>query len=299
MNITDLPTIKKDILFIINPVSGVKRKGVVEEKIAKHLDHSKFNYSFQYTKYHRHATLLSEQAVKRNIDVIVAVGGDGSINEIAKSTIGTETSIGIIPSGSGNGLAHHLKIPFRVPKAIEIINQYTVKKIDTLNINGELCISIAGVGFDALVAKKFEKMKRRGFQAYFKIILQEYLNYEPIKYKVVIDGQEYKSKALFVSFANSNQFGYNAYIAPHAEVDDGLIDVCIIKKIPLVEVFFLGNLLFLKKIDITPYIQIHKGKEISLSRKKGKIVNIDGELVKLKKKLSVTINPGSLKVIVP
>jgi diacylglycerol kinase family enzyme len=189
MNTSDVPT-KKDILFIINPVSGARAKGGIEEKIEKHLDQSRYNFNIVHTGYHGHATILSEQAVKDNVDVIVAVGGDGSINEIAKATHGTKTMIGIIPFGSGNGLAHHLKIPFRVPKALEIINQYKVKKIDTLKINNELCISIAGVGFDALVAKRFEKMKQRGFQAYFKIILQEYLNYKPIKYKVVIDGKE-------------------------------------------------------------------------------------------------------------
>jgi YegS/Rv2252/BmrU family lipid kinase len=290
---------KKKILFIINTVSGVRGKSTIEEKIDAHLDHSIFKYRIAYSEYHGHASLLSQEAVSNHTDIIVAVGGDGSINEIARATVNTNAVIGIIPSGSGNGLAHHLKLPFRISRAIEVINQYKVKTIDTLRINEQLCVSIAGVGFDALVAKEFEKVKKRGFQAYFKIVLKEYINYRPIRYRIIIDGKEIRAKALFVSFANSNQFGYNAFIAPHAEVDDGWIDVCIIEKIPLVEVFFLGNLLFLKKIDITPYIQIHRGREIILSRKKGKIVNIDGELVKSKKTLSVQIFPSSLKIIAP
>lgn len=289
----------KKILFIINPVSGQKNKEIIKEHIKDHIDKSQFDYDISITKSSGHATRISEEAVAGKVDCIVAVGGDGSINEIARATIGTNTSIGIIPAGSGNGLAHHLKIPFRIVKAIDVINQYKIKKIDTLRINDELCVSIAGVGFDALVAKEFEKTKRRGFQAYFKIVLKEYMNYKPIRYKVTIDGKEHRVKALFVSFANSNQFGYNAYIAPHAELDDGLIDICIIKKVPLMEVFFLGNLLFLKKIDITPYIQIHKGKHVILSRKKDKYVNLDGDIVKLTEELSITINPASLNIIVP
>jgi diacylglycerol kinase family enzyme len=149
------------------------------------------------------------------------------------------------------------------------------------------------------VAKEFEKARRRGFQTYFRIILSEYVNYKPRKYKITVDGQTIKEKALFVSFANSNQFGYNASIAPQAKVDDGLIDVCIIRKVPLAKVVFLANLLFLKNIDQTNDIKIIKGKEIKLSRKKCKIVNIDGEHVKLKKKLIVRIDPLSLNVIVP
>ncbi|MCX6233352.1 MAG: diacylglycerol kinase family lipid kinase [Bacteroidetes bacterium] len=290
---------KKEVIFIINPASGVRSKNRMEDMIRTYLDKERYNQTILYTERAGHAIELSRKAARDKTDIVVAVGGDGSLNEIAKGLIGTDTAMGIIPAGSGNGLAHHLRIPFRISKAIETINKGKIKKIDTIRINGELCVSIAGVGFDALVAKEFEKARRRGFQTYFRIILTEYLNYKPRKYKITIDGKKYKEKALFISFANSNQFGYNASIAPHATVDDGLIDVCIIKKIPLAKVVFLANLLFLKKIDQTNDITIIKGKEIKLSRKRSKIVNIDGEHVKLKKKLIIKIDPLSLNVIVP
>lgn len=290
---------KKKILFIINPISGVKHNTEIEDLVEEYLDKEKFEFHFQYTKYKGHATEISLQAVKNGIDVIVAAGGDGSINEIARATKNSDTALGIIPKGSGNGLAHHLQIPFRISKAIEVINKCKIRKIDTLDINGEICVSIAGVGFDALVAKEFEKNKKRGFGAYFKIILKEYVSYKPRKYKINIDGKKFKEKALFVSFANSNQFGYNATISPNARADDGLIDVCIIRKIPLASVVFLANLMFLKQIDKTPYIQIIQGKNITVSRKKDTNVNVDGENVTTKKKLKITIHPLSLNVIVP
>jgi YegS/Rv2252/BmrU family lipid kinase len=290
---------KKEVVFIINPASGVRSKKRMEEMIRTYLDKERYNHTILYTERAGHAIELSRKAARDKADIVVAVGGDGSLNEIAKGLIGTDTAMGIIPAGSGNGLAHHLHIPFRISKAIETINKGKIKKIDTIRINGELCVSIAGVGFDALVAKEFEKARRRGFQTYFRIILTEYLNYKPRKYKITIDGKKYKERALFISFANSNQFGYNASIAPHATVDDGLIDVCIIKKIPLAKVVFLANLLFLKKIDQTNDITIIKGKEIKLSRKRSKIVNVDGEHVKLKKKLIIKIDPLSLNVVVP
>lgn len=290
---------KKRIAFIVNPIAGAKNKSTLDDSIRQYLDLSKFDFEVIKTKFQGHATQLSEELVKKDIDVVVAVGGDGSINEISRALKGTNKTLGIIPFGTGNGLAHHLHIPFRTSRAIEVINQYKIHTIDTLDINGRLCVSIAGVGFDALIAKEFEKSKSRGFHTYFKIILKEYVKYKPQKYVIKVDGKTYRDRALFVSFANSNQFGFNATISPNARVDDGLIDVCIIKKIPIPQVIFLANLMFLKQIDKTPFIKIIQGKEVYLSRRKDRLVNIDGEKMETEKKLNVTIQPQSLKVIVP
>ncbi len=290
---------KKKIVFIVNPVSGSIKKKLNERLLENHLDKSQYDYQILFTEFPGHAIELSRNAAQNSVDIVVAVGGDGSVNEVTRGILGTDTVLGIIPFGSGNGLAHYLHIPFQVGRAIHVINNGKIQEIDTLSVNNKVCVSIAGVGFDALVAKKYEEIKSRGFHTYFKIILQEYIKYKPKKYKLNIDGKKMEVKALFISFANSNQFGYNAYIAPHAEIDDGLIDVCIIKKIPLAQLIFLANLLFLKKIEKTKYIQIIQGKEIRLKRKKEKLVNIDGEYFKLSKKLHIEINHRSLKVIVP
>ena len=290
---------KKKIVFIVNPVSGSIKRKLNEKLLEDHLDKSKFDWQILFTEFPGHAIELSRIAAQDHADIVVAVGGDGSVNEVTRGILGTDTILGIIPFGSGNGLAHHLQIPFQVGRAIHVIDRGKIQEIDTLSVNNKVCVSISGVGFDALVAKKYEEIKSRGFHTYFKIILQEYLRYKPKKYKLKIDGKKMEVKALFISFANSNQFGYNAYIAPNARIDDGLIDVCIIKKVPLAHLIFLANLLFLKKIEKTKYIQIIQGKEIRLKRKKEKLVNIDGEYFKLSKKLHLEINPKSLKVIIP
>lgn len=290
---------RKKIRFIINPISGVGRKLIIEELINENIDTAKYEHEIVYTKAMNHATELSREAAEKNYDVVVAVGGDGSVNEVARGLIGSNTALGIIPAGSGNGLAHHLKISSSVSKAVKIINEEKSILIDTVNLNNEIFISIAGVGFDALVAKKYAKEGKRGFWSYFKIVTQEYITYKPKKYHLNIDGVEMKTEALLISFANSSQFGYNASIAPDAELSDGFVDVCICKKVPFIETPIIANLLYMKQIDKTKYVDIIKGKNIIVERKRNKVVNIDGEAMKVGKTINITVNPLSLKIIIP
>jgi YegS/Rv2252/BmrU family lipid kinase len=292
-------TNKKKIHFIINPISGVGRHKLIEKYIDKNIDKTVFDYDISYTKHPLHGTQIAGEAIKNNYEIIVAVGGDGSINEIAQKLIGSNTILGIIPTGSGNGLAHHLNIPINILHAIDVINNLKTIKIDTATINNNIFVSIAGVGFDAHVAKKFAKNKRRGFLTYFKIVAREYPRYKPKNYELTIDGKKINKEALFISFANSDQFGYNTTIAPKAEIDDGLIDVCIVKKFPLVELPFIANLLYWKQIDKSKYVEVIKAKKIKLTQEKNKTINLDGEPVKLGKVLNIKINPLSLKIIVP
>ena len=290
---------KKKIQFIINPISGVGRHKLIEKYLDKKLDKSIFDHKISYTQAPRHGTKIAGEAIKNEYEIVVAVGGDGSINEIAQKLTGTNTILGVIPTGSGNGLAHHLKIPVNIINAIEVINKLKTIKIDTATINDKLFVSIAGVGFDAHVAKKFAKNKRRGFLTYFKIVAREYPRYKPKNYELIIDGKKFNRKALFISFANSDQFGHYTSIAPKAEIDDGLIDVCIVNKFPLVEVPFIAHLLYWKQIDKSKYIEIIKAKEIKLIQEKNRTINLDGEPVKIGKELFIKINPLSLKIIVP
>jgi len=163
---------KKKIQFIINPISGVGRHNLIEKYIDKRIDKAVFDYDISYTKHQLHGTQIAGEAIKINYEIIVAAGGDGSINEIAQKLIGSNTILGIIPTGSGNGLAHHLNIPVNILQAIDVINKLKTIKIDTATINNNIFVSIAGVGFDAHVAKKFAKAKKRGFLTYFKIVLR-------------------------------------------------------------------------------------------------------------------------------
>lgn len=293
------PSSRKKIHFIINPASGTGRHDDLADAVGKYMDPVRYECSVSFTDSPRHAIQLAQQSVKSHVDAIVTAGGDGSINEIAQTIVGKTIALGIIPAGSGNGLAHHLRIPFRTSKAFEVINAFRIKAIDTMEVNGKTCVSIAGVGFDAVVAQKFTENAHRGFQSYFRIILSEYQGYKPQKYALWIDGTRYREKVLFISFANSNQFGYNAYIAPTAEPDDGLIDICMVRKIPMAKVAILVNLLFMKQIDKSKYVRIVKGKQVLLKGNSNGIVNLDGEMEHLGEELEVVIRPKSLNVIVP
>lgn len=290
---------KKNILFIINPISGTGKKKIIEDLISKHLDKSLFDYRISYTEHVGHAIEISKNASQNNSDIVVAIGGDGSVNEVAKGIIDSKTIMGIIPAGSGNGLARFLKIPLNPVKAIKCINNLNIIKIDSVNINQYLFVSIAGVGFDALMAKKFATKKRRGFLTYFGLVVKEYVKYQPEKYKLSIDKKHYEREALMISFANSNQFGNNFIISPEAKINNGMIDVCILKKIPLMKIVFLFPLFFANKIHKSKYIEIIRAKEIEVVCKKNSVINLDGEPINIGKDFYLKVNPQNLSVIVP
>ncbi len=299
----------KKIRFIINPVSGFGKHKITESIINEHLDISSFDYEIFYTKAPGHASELCKEAVSQGFDIVAAVGGDGSVNEIGKVLTGSETTMAIIPAGSGNGLARHLSIPMDLYKSIGIINNLNIKKIDTCSVNSDRVspkalavaqtyISMAGVGFDAHIAYKFSKSGKRGFWSYLKLCLKEYINYEIQDYCLNIDGNTINIKAFFICFANSSQHGNNAVIAPQAIIDDGYIDVCIIKKFPPYMAPVLMYRLFNKTIEKSVCLEIKRCKEVII-KQNSTLIHLDGEPVNLGKELNVKINPLSLKVIVP
>ncbi len=291
---------KKKILFIVNPISGIHRKERLGESIKKHIDKKKFIPVIQETQYAGHAVEISRKAVQDKVDVVVAVGGDGTINEVASQIIGSDTVLGIIPQGSGNGLARHLGIPRMITGAMRLINRMHVTSIDTASINGVPFVSIAGVGFDALVAKLFAKGERRGFFSYAHLISTQFLYYKPKKYRLVFeDGTTLKTRAFFISFANSNQFGYNTAIAPNARLRDGMLDVIVVQKPGIFDLPLVANLLLLRAIGKSKYVQSYRSGHFWVYRKKNRVVNIDGEARKISKNLEVKVHPYSLKIIIP
>ncbi|HNZ42745.1 MAG TPA: diacylglycerol kinase family lipid kinase [Bacteroidales bacterium] len=288
---------KKRIRFIINPKSGIGRQKKVEGLIARHLDLTRFDYEICHTEARAHAVTLSSEAAAMNYDAVIIVGGDGSINEAARGLIGTNTALGIIPAGSGNGLAHFLKISLNTRKAIEIINRYHVKPIDTGNINGHPYVSVAGLGFDAYVAKLFSKSRIRGFWAYAKIIFLQYLTYQPKRFKIYVDGKILKKSAFMLTFANSDQFGFNAHIAPTAVIDDGYIDLCIVRKPRIFYVVLVIPFLFLGLLHKTPFVKIIKTKNVKVIQSRNNVAHIDGDEIDLGRIIEVRIIPASLNII--
>lgn len=289
----------KKVVFVINPISGKGKQGGIETLIDRHLDKRFFEYQVRYTNGPGDATGIARQAAADGYNVVVAVGGDGTVNEVTAGLVGSDTALGIIPAGSGNGLSRHLKIPLNGARAIEVINRMNVVKIDTATIDEHVFVNLAGIGFDATIAKKFGDAGTRGFATYFKVTTCSYFRYKPKKYILTIDGKRIERRALMVSFANSSQFGNNASIDPGASVSDGYIDVCILRKIPFFKVPFLAPLLFLKKFDRTRYVEIIRAREVVLKQKRKRVMHVDGDTHKAGKEVIMKILPLSLNVVVP
>ena len=290
---------KKKIIFIINPISGHHNKNNFPNLVEKHIDKNQYEYSIVFTEYAGHATELTKKAIEDDFDYIAAVGGDGTINEVAKCLIGKRQILVIVPLGSGNGLARHLELPFKPERLIsEVINKGKVYKIDTAVMNDIPFISIAGIGFDALIADYFAKDENRGFMTYAKLVTEKYPNYRQKEYTLILDDEKtIECKPFFVTFANSSQFGYNAEISPKASVQDGLIDVCIFKKPTFLEVPIVATYFLAKQIDKSNFIDIYKAKKIKVTRKVAEVANIDGEAIEMSKDITVEIIPLSLNIL--
>lgn len=290
---------KEKVLIIINPISGTGRQRTALKAIKNGIDRINFDFEVKETKYACHATEIARQAAADKYDIVVAVGGDGTVNEVASGLVGTETKMGIIPCGSGNGLARSLKIPLTPAKAVATLNENRMKRIDTMLVNENFCVSIAGIGFDALIAKEFQEKPKntRGFHSYLQLIATKYPTYKPNEYKIEIDGKSSLEKAMFICLANANQFGYNAIVAPDSRIDDGLIDVCIVKNIPLISATSTALLLMTKSLDLSPRVKIIKGKSVRIYNNSNEYANIDGEAKKIGKTIDISIKHKSLMVI--
>jgi diacylglycerol kinase (ATP) len=288
--------LKRKALFIINPVSGGKKKDKVPELIQKNLDISLFEPTIVFTNSAMHASELALEAVGK-YDYLVAVGGDGTVNEIASSIVGTDTALGIIPFGSGNGLARFLGIPMDTAEAIKILNKEKVELIDSGKLNGQYFFNMAGMGFDAHISEVFSHDKTRGFGAYIRSAFHEIANYKSEIYQLEIDGVSYEREAFMLSFANSSQYGNNAHVSPNASVQDGLIDVCIIKPFPLYRFIEMGLRMFFKVSEGSKYVQIIRAKHIMVRRTKSGPVHLDGEPQILGADAEINVMPRSLKII--
>jgi YegS/Rv2252/BmrU family lipid kinase len=288
--------LKGKALFIINPISGGKRKDGVPELINKHLDKEKLDPVTLFSDSVAHARQLAREGLGK-FDMIVAVGGDGTVNEVASSIVGTGTPLGIIPFGSGNGLSRFLQIPMDTENALKNLTTGHIETIDSASLNGKAFFNMAGVGFDAHIAEVFSHNKKRGFITYIKSAFEEFSKYQPRHYEITIDGKSYPRDAFMISFANSSQYGNNAHISPNASVQDGLLDVCIIKKFSILRLPEMGIRMMLGSAEKTGYVEIIRGKEITITRENSGPIHLDGEPQMAGRELAVKVIPGSLKVI--
>ena len=288
-----------NILFIINPISGGKDKLKIPALIDAYLDRTKFRANFRITEYIGHASELAAEAAAKEFDVIVAVGGDGTVNEIAAKVLQHKKILGVIPFGSGNGLARFLNIPMNAVEALKVINNFDIKVIDTARFNDKFFCNMAGIGFDAHISAVFAGKKSRGLAGYLKVGIREIINYKPEKYWLNVDGVEYIREASVISIANSSQYGNNAHISPSASVTDGLLDVCIIKRLSLHRLPILAYQMFNAKTDHSDMVEIIRGSNIRIVRNHEGSIHIDGEPYFMGKDIEIIVEPLSLTVICP
>ena len=290
---------KRKIKIIVNPVSGSGRRKKALKMIEAHLDRNKFNFDLVQTEYHRHAIELTQQAIADGCEAVIIAGGDGSINEVGATLAGTDVALGIIPAGSGNGLSRSLGISMNPRSAVENINKFHFRTIDTGLANGKAFMNMAGVGFDAAVADAFHQQKMRGFWKYFLLGLKLLMNYKLQTYSIVADGREFERKAHLISLANSPQYGNDALVAPKALVDDGMLDAVVVNPFPFHQYFVLFYRLFTGTLNQSPHIKTFKFKEMVITQERPDVAHLDGDPFELGQVIEFKINPQSLKVIVP
>lgn len=289
----------KKIAFVVNPISGTQGKELILKWIDEKLDREKYIPEILYTQRAGHAVEIAAEKAREGVYAVVAIGGDGTINEIARSLVHTQTALGIIPCGSGNGLARHLQIPMEAKKAIDVINEGLTEIIDYGKINEIPFFCTCGVGFDAFVSLKFSQAGKRGPLVYLEKTLRESLKYRPERYELEMDGNTIRYKAFLIACGNASQYGNNAYITPQATLDDGLLDVTILEPFTVLDVPALAFQLFNKTIDQNSRIKTFRCQSLRIHRDKPGVVHYDGDPIMMGDTLDVKIVQKGLKVIVP
>lgn len=289
---------KKKAVFIINLISGTSDKAAIPGLIDQYLDKTQFEYEIAVTQYAGHASEIAAKAKDDGVDVVVAIGGDGTVNEVARAIVHSSTALGIIPCGSGNGLARHLLLPLNVRKAIEVINRCEIRQLDYGIINGYHFFCTCGMGFDAFVSMKFAEAGKRGPITYVENVLREGLKYKPETYTIEDDNGTLQYKAFLISCANASQYGNNAYIAPQASMSDGLMDVIIMEPFDVFEAPQISIEMFSKTLDKNSKIKTFRTRHLHIRRDKPGVIHYDGDPVMTGADIDVELKPKGINIIV-
>jgi YegS/Rv2252/BmrU family lipid kinase len=291
---------KKQMFVIINPVSGTKSKTGLPEKLSSRLDAEKYDLHFLHTQYQGHATELAQQAVEQKADYVIAAGGDGTINETARALTHTGVVFGILPYGSGNGLARDLGISAAVNKAIEVIAADNIVDIDYGKVNGIPFFCTCGMGFDAVIGEMATKQQSRGFLMYVKNVLSALWRYDCQNYKIWVSGEKiFDGRAFILTCANSNQYGNHAYIAPLADLRDGLMNIEILKPLHLIQMPWAALRSFMRSIHRHKRMQEILTTRATIERSGGGFIHIDGNAQEATRKVDVEIIRHGLRVLSP
>lgn len=281
----------RSVLYIVNPIAGKKGR---KQRILSQLKAS--GADIVYTEYAGHATELARSSIA---DVVVAVGGDGTLNEVARGLVGTEKILGLMPCGSGDGLARHLGIRGSFRHMSDVIGQGRIQTLDYARINGRLFFSVSGVGLDAIVSERFAKAGKRGLWTYVEQAVKTWRGFAPERYTITIDGRTLEREAVLITVANSNQWGNGAEITPLARTDDGLLDITIISMFKTIDIPLLALRLMTGSIHKSRFAECLQGKEISITRSGDGPAHCDGDYMECGNVLNFSICPEKLRVLVP
>ena len=291
--------VKSKIVLVYNPISGSRRLIPVVPIIERFINRDLYDFNIVSTRYKGHATELAREYAAQKYDAVIAVGGDGTVNETGCGLIGTDTALGIIPCGSGNGLARHLGIPTDPFKAVKWLNKSIFTEIDYGMMDDQPFFCTCGVGFDAKVSDSFSKAKSRGVLTYLESIMKEIATYHNEIYKLSFDNSSETFEAFFITCANADQWGNNAFIAPTASLQDGILDVIAAHPFSVIDAPLIAFQLFNKQIDRNPNVSVRKCRKVTISRDSEGPAHYDGEPVILGKEIKIELVQGGLKVLIP
>lgn len=288
----------KKVLFIINKYSGTGYQPKLEGRILDVGTKQDAECTLEFTQGRGHATELAMQGIERKFDWIVAVGGDGTINEVARGMLHSNVPMGIIPRGSGNGLARHLHIPISITKAVESLFKSQPLQMDTFTVNNRLSLNVSGIGFDGHIANQFDKNGKRGLAGYAKITVREYIQFKEFEASVTTPEKEFSRNAFIIAIANSSQYGNNARIAPQASVCDQKLHVSFLHKVPPYRLDFMYAL-FRGKVDQSAYCSMVETDSLMVKTNHPVAYHIDGEPCGVDSLFTIKLLPASIRILVP
>lgn len=283
------------IVFIVNPIAGRKKQPIAE--VLRSCFREGECDIRTWSRPDEIGAIID--AVGSDVDVVCAVGGDGTVHEVGKRLAHTPHALGIIPTGSGNGLARHLHIPLDPREAVETARHGQIAKIDLARVNGEAFLGICGIGFDAVVAQRFAQAGSRGLETYVREGMRTYISYAAERYRFELDDESFETEAFLVAVANSGQYGNDARIAPFASLQDGLLDVAIVTDGSLLRAPMLLYRLFTGSLEDSDAVLLKRAERIVIERERRGPAHIDGEPVILPRALEFGVDPLALRVCIP
>lgn len=289
----------KKLLAVVNPKSGTGNQHQIPQLIDSIIDKSRFAVDIRLVEAEGDAYRFGREAVDNGYYGLVAIGGDGTVNGAASAVVKSDVALAVVPCGSGNGLGRHLNIPMDVKKALALINDDRVEPFDYCTVNDRPFMCTCGMGFDAQVAFDFSRAGKRGFITYLKKTFSVYANYKCEDYVLELDGERIEEKAFVIALCNAAQYGNNSFIAPHASMQDGMIDITVISPFKFYDAPLVGLSLFFKNIDKNRHVAIYRAKEIKIMRKQHGPMHIDGDPVEMPDELLVKCHKDGIRIFSP